>query len=63
MLPPFFFGPIGYRLPERRWRLWFLIPSGILGVICLLPLVVFGMFIGSRLFMVVAGPVNIWNMT
>jgi hypothetical protein len=50
------------RRPKKRW-LWLLIPVGVLGIICAIPLLLFGMLIGSRLLMIVAGPVNIWNTT
>jgi hypothetical protein len=42
---------------------WLLMPSAVIAAICLLPFLLFGMLIGSRILMIVAGPVNIWNTT
>ncbi len=45
---------------RKRNLLWLmLIPVGVLSV----PLLLFGMLIGSRLLSILVGPVNIWNTT
>jgi hypothetical protein len=46
-----------------RRRLCVLIPGALVGIACGVPLLLFGMLIGSRLLMIVAGPVNLWNTT
>jgi hypothetical protein len=40
-----------------------LVPSGIIGAIVAIPLLLVAMMIGTRLLSIVAGPVNIWNTT
>lgn len=48
---------------NKWWILPFLIVSGIIGTIFAFPLLLIVMMIGSRLLMIVLGPVNIWNTT
>jgi hypothetical protein len=48
---------------RKKW-LWLLpIPAGVIMVAIGISLVLMGMLIGSRVLAMVAGPVNIWNMT
>ena len=48
---------------KRKWLALLLIPSGIVGSIVAVPLLLLAMLIGSRALAIMAGPVNIWNTT
>jgi hypothetical protein len=45
---------------KKSWLAWLLIPAGLAAIIYALPVLLFGMLIGSQFL---TGPVNIWNAT
>jgi hypothetical protein len=48
---------------KKKWLWLLLIPAGIVLVVVGVPAVLIGMMIGTRMLSIIAGPVNIWNIT